>query len=117
MPRHFINIKLSSLGPFAICFINVVLLALLGWLDYVTGDYSLIIFYLVPVAIAAWYVNRQVGMLFCVFSFVTRLIADGAGSSFSFAYSPLRCWNVFVEFLFLLIMSLLISTLRTYMRK
>jgi hypothetical protein len=119
MPRRIstpVFEKLSTLSPGAIYSINIVLLILLGWLDYITGDYSLIIFYLVPVALAAWFVNRWSGVLFCVLAFVTRLIADAAITSFSFTYTPLHSWNLSVEFLFLLIMSLLVSTLRKHVK-
>jgi len=68
--------------------INYVLLAILGWLDYITGDYSPIIFYLIPVFLAVWSVGKTSGALFCILALITRLIADGAGTSFSFSYSP-----------------------------
>jgi hypothetical protein len=32
----------------------VALVAVIGWFDYVTGDFSLALFYLAPVAIATW---------------------------------------------------------------
>lgn len=95
-----------------ICSISLVLLLLLGWLDYITGDYSLIIFYLIPIALVAWFVGKTSGLVFCVASLVTRFIADEATMSFSFRYSPLHYWNISEEFVFLLIMSLLISALK-----
>ena len=97
--------------------ISLVLLLILGWLDYITGDYSLIIFYLIPIALVAWFVGRRSGVLFCVLSLITRLIADEAVTSFSFKFSALHYWNVFVEFMFLLIMSLLISALKKSLAK
>lgn len=109
--------RLPALRAITVYAINILLLVILGWLDYLTGDYSLIIFYLVPVSLAAWFVNRWSGVLFCVLSFVTRLIADAAVLSFSFAYTPLHCWNIFSEFLFLLIMGLLVSTLRHHVKR
>ncbi len=96
---------------------SLVLLLILGWLDYITGDYSLIIFYLIPIALVAWFVGRRSGLLFCVLSLITRLIADEAVTSFSFKFSALHYWNVFVEFMFLLIMSLLISALKKSLAK
>lgn len=95
-----------------ICSISLALILLLGWLDYITGDYSLIIFYLVPIALVAWFVGKTSGLVFCVVSLVTRFIADEAIMSFTFHYSPLHYWNLSEEFVFLLIMSLLISALK-----
>jgi diguanylate cyclase (GGDEF)-like protein len=88
------------------------LLILLGWLDRVTGDYSLIIFYVIPVSLMAWFVTRTSGILFCLLAFATRFIADEPAGSFSFKSTELHYWNIFIEFLFLLIMSLLFSALR-----
>ena len=102
----------SSRSPATVISISLCLLALLGWIDYLTGDYSLIVFYLIPVALVAWCVNRGGGMFFCLLSLVTRFIADGASSSFLFNTTTLHYWNLFSEFVFLLIMSLLFSALR-----
>jgi diguanylate cyclase (GGDEF)-like protein len=103
---------LSSRSPTTVFSICLTLLILLGWIDYVTGNYSLIVFYLIPVSLMAWFVNRSSGVLFCLLALATRFIADEAPSSFSLQNAKLHYWNIFVEFLFLLIMSLLFSALR-----
>lgn len=88
------------------------LLLLVGWLDIITGDYSLIIFYLIPASLAAWFVGRRCGMWFCLLAMVARIVADESSASTIFTHSVLHYWNVLVEFLFLLIMSLLFSALK-----
>jgi len=107
----------SSRSKATICLISLVLLLMLGWLDYITGDYSLIIFYLIPIALVAWFVGKGSGLIFCVLSLITRLIADEAETSFAFKFSALHYWNLFVEFVFLLIMSLLCSALKKSLTK
>lgn len=102
----------SSRSPVAIITVSLILLALLGWIDYLTGDYSMIVFYLIPVSLVAWFVTWPIGVLFCLLSLVTRFTADEASSSFALNNATLHYWNLFVEFLFLLIMSLLFSALR-----
>ncbi|MDD2899837.1 MAG: GGDEF domain-containing protein [Desulfuromonadaceae bacterium] len=102
----------SSSSPSMILSYCVVLLAFLGWLDVVTGDYSLIVFYLVPVSLAAWFVSKKCGLFFCLLVIVVRVIADNWSRSDFFAHSSLNYWNEFIEFLFLLIMSLLFSALK-----
>jgi len=102
----------SSRSPAAVFSISLMLLILLGWLDRSTGDYSLIVFYVIPVSLMAWFVTRTSGVLFCLLAFVTRFIADNSPGSFSFKNAELHYWNIFIEFLFLLIMSLLFSALR-----
>lgn len=94
-----------------VVFISTLLIILLGWLDYITGDYSLIIFYLIPVSLTAWFVSTAAGVSFCFLSLLVRIIAD-YGSSPASRYSNLHYWNVIIEFMFLIIMSLLFSVLK-----
>lgn len=103
----------SSLSPATVFAVSLSLLVLLGWIDLITGDYSLIVFYLIPVSFVAWFVSRKSGVLFCFLALITRFIADEAASSFSLQSARLHYWNIFIEFLFLLIMSLLFSALRS----
>jgi diguanylate cyclase (GGDEF)-like protein len=103
----------SSLSPPMIISTSALLLLLLGWIDYVTGDYSLIIFYLIPVSITAWFVNKRCGVLFCLFAVVVRIVADDGSTTLHFTHSALHYWNELIEFLFLIIMSVLFSALKT----
>lgn len=89
-----------------------VILLFLGWLDVVTGDYSLIVFYLIPVSLAAWFVNKQSGLLFCLLATAVRFVSDGWYRDKFFSNSALNYWNEFIELIFLLIMSLLFSALK-----
>ncbi|MEI6207482.1 MAG: GGDEF domain-containing protein [Desulfuromonadales bacterium] len=102
----------SSRSPATVSSFNVAVLLLLGWADVVTGNYSLIIFYLIPVSLSAWFIGRRTGILFCFLAIVVRFAADEFSSSFSFSHSMLHYWNVSIEFVFLLIMSLLFSALK-----
>jgi diguanylate cyclase (GGDEF)-like protein len=106
----------SSRSSVTVITFSLILLALLGWVDHLTGDYSLIVFYLVPVSLVAWFVNRPAGMLFCLLAVLTRLAADEGPAfftqNFTLINAPLHYWNECVELLFLLIMSLLFSALR-----
>jgi len=91
---------------------NLLLLLFLGWIDWITGDYSLIIFYLIPISIASWVVSRRCGIMFCVLAVLVRIIADESSISVNSAHSTLHYWNELVEFLLLLLMSLLSSALK-----
>jgi len=112
-----IDNALSNRSATAIYAISLVLLLVLGWLDYITGNYSLIIFYLIPISLVTWFVSKRSGLLFCGLSLITRLIADAAITSFTFQFSTLHYWNMFVEFVFLLIMTLLLSALKKSLAK
>ena len=102
----------SSRSSITVIFISLMLLAMLGWIDYLTGDYSMIVFYLIPVSLVAWFVTWYSGLFFCLLALMTRFIADEVSSSFSLNNAKLHYWNLFIEFLFLLIMCLLFSALR-----
>jgi diguanylate cyclase (GGDEF)-like protein len=102
----------SSRSPETIFFISIALLLMLGWFDYLTGDYSLIVFYLIPVSLAAWFVSKRSGLILCVLALITRITADEAYNTFSFQNSALHYWNISIEFVFLMIMSLLFSMLK-----
>ena len=107
--RKFVSTA-SQRSHLAVIFVSTLLIILLCWLDYITGDYSLIVFYLIPISLTAWFVGRSTGLFFCFLSLLARIIAD-YGSLPATRYSTQHNWNVFSEFLFLIIMSLLISAL------
>lgn len=114
--KTIINL-LSPRSKATVIVVNLLVLGILGYCDYATGDYSLIVFYLIPVSLVAWFVTRSGGLVFCLLTLFTRYFADEASGSFRFSTAPLHYWNIIVEFLFLIIMSLLFSTLRSNLEK
>jgi K+-sensing histidine kinase KdpD len=85
------------------------LVAMLGVADYLTGDYSLVILYLLPIAGASWYYGRRLGLPIAVACGMARFLSDyflhGSQSS------SLHNWNLLVEFLFFIIVALLVTAL------
>jgi diguanylate cyclase (GGDEF)-like protein len=98
--------------PATVITFNVAILLLLGWIDFVTGDYSLIIFYLIPVSLTAWFVSQGCGVFFCLLAVAVRIVVEESSISFNFSHSTLHYWNEIIELLFLLIMSVLFSALK-----
>jgi diguanylate cyclase (GGDEF)-like protein len=90
---------------FAVCGILII-----GAIDYVTGfELSMSLFYLGPVAAAAWYAGRW-GFI-AVLSCVAWYLADvAAGSHYSHGAIPI--WNALVRLGFFLITGLLLTALR-----
>jgi signal transduction histidine kinase len=86
--------------------------ACLGALDYLTGhEISFSIFYLLPVAMVAWYVGRRGGILISCASAVSWLLAELlAGSAYSHPAIPF--WNTLVRLGFFSIITYILSTLR-----
>ncbi len=115
--HNLVSQMLSGRSPATVSFFSLAILMLLGWVDYISGDYSLIVFYLVPVSFTAWFVSRRTGLLFCVLALITRFVADEATKSFALHSAQLHYWNEFIEFVFLMIMSLLFSALRKNLEK
>ena len=110
--RRKIVAAFSALKPMTLVLFNVLTLLLLGWVDLVTGDYSLIVFYLIPVSLSAWFVSKRCGILFCILAVIVRITVEESSTYFDFSHSTLHYWNELVEFLFLLIVSLLFSALK-----
>jgi hypothetical protein len=60
--------------------ISLVLLAVLGWLDYITGyEFGFFIFYFLPVSTAAWLLGRREGLLFAFLSAIAFFLSDRLG--------------------------------------
>lgn len=94
-------------GAFAIA--TACLLAV-GLVDYLTGyEISFSLFYLVPVAIATWYVGRAGGMAVAVLSCVSWYAADRIAAH-PYSHPAIPVWNALVRLGFFAITSLLIST-------
>lgn len=61
----------------AIRIVSLIILALIGWLDYITGyEFGFFIFYFIPVAIAAWYGGRLPGIMNAVLCAVCWYLSD-----------------------------------------
>ncbi|MFH1378394.1 MAG: GGDEF domain-containing protein [Planctomycetota bacterium] len=91
--------------------IKISMLALIGYLDYVTGDeIGLSILYLAPVAIAAWTDGKYVGGLMAIVSgFVWFLAEIAAGHHFPGPWTPY--WNMLIRIGFYWIISTLLARL------
>lgn len=74
-----------SRNRFLVFCLCLLMLAVLGWLDYVTGyELNLFIFYSLPVGIAAWYLGQWPGVAMSVASALTWWAADrSAGQKYS----------------------------------
>lgn len=86
--------------------------ACLGFIDYLTGDYSLLIFYVLPVFVVAWHLG-QVGVLHIA-------LAAGLARTFSdyYTYAPssFRYCNSLLDMMFLLMLGLLLVFMKNVLR-
>lgn len=89
---------------------DLLLVLLLGVIDYKTGDYSLIIYYMIPVVLGSWFTGAGFGIAVAVISGLVRFCADYATyTDFSFV----NYLNVAQDALFLLIIAVITANLRT----
>jgi len=83
----------------------------LGILDYVTGpEITFGIFYVVPIALAAWVAGKRGGIFLSVFAGAAWLIADVMPGHYS--HPAIAYWNAVARLGFFLAISVLLSSLR-----
>jgi hypothetical protein len=64
--------SLNNVSKVPLLLIGLVLIGLIGAVDYVTGpELSFSVFYLIPVAVVTWYVGKQSGVLAAALSALT----------------------------------------------
>ena len=88
------------------------LLLLVGVVDYLTGyEISVLIFYLLPVSLAAWFVSRRFAVLVSSLSVGIWLAGDiGAGAIYH--NKALLAWNTTIVLGFFLVVTWLLASLR-----
>jgi diguanylate cyclase (GGDEF)-like protein len=98
----------SSMFVFLLC---LVLTALVGVLDHLTGRLSSAIFYLAPIGMAAWYGSRTVGIAISAAATLAWLVADIADAGL-YSHPAIPYWNATVRLALFLVIVLLISRVR-----
>lgn len=84
---------------------------IVGFVDYFTGsELSISLFYLTPVTIAAWAINRKAGLFFSVLSAITWLITNLLSGQ-EFPNLLVGVWNTLIRFGFFAIVTILLAEL------
>ena len=99
---------LRKLPNWLVMVLAFALVALLGYVDYLTGDYSLLIFYAIPITVVAWLQGRGGAVVISLAAGVARLVSDYC----SYAGSTFRYWNSLQDMAFLLLVGILIATVK-----
>lgn len=87
------------------------LVLVLGVIDYITGDYSILVFYMLPVAYASWYAGKGGGLSIAFLSGIARFVSDMS----AYSNPKLHFWNSIQDTVFLMIAGLLVSALKNVM--
>jgi signal transduction histidine kinase len=105
--------RLLSLTKPMVVVLAVVLLWLIGFLDYVTGrDLALSAFYLIPICWAAWVAGRRAGFTLAIASAATWLIAD-LMSGYAYPHPFIPYWNALMLLTFFLIVVSFLTAFQT----
>jgi signal transduction histidine kinase len=110
----FLNRYLSSItrSPRLLLVTAVLLLLVVNLLDIAAGsEISTSIFYLLPVGIVAWYINRRGGLLFALLGAIIWLITD-VSTNLVVSHPLIPFWNALVRFGFFSLVVLSLSSLR-----
>jgi hypothetical protein len=99
---------IEKLPAWLLMLFGLSMVAFLGYLDFLTGDYSLLIFYAVPVALEAWFLGNWGAIVISLSAGLARYISD----YFSYGGTSFRYWNSLQDMAFLLLMGLLIAMVR-----
>ncbi|HEX7005381.1 MAG TPA: ATP-binding protein [Trueperaceae bacterium] len=90
---------------------SVVVVLLIGYVDSVTlSEFGAALFYLVPVAWAAWFGNRTAGPLVAILAAATWYVSEVATSAYSTTWAPI--WNSFTRLVFFMTASILMREYR-----
>jgi diguanylate cyclase (GGDEF)-like protein len=93
------------------------MVGVIGTIDHLTGsEMSLSIFYLMPIGTAAWYGNRKLGMWMSVVSAIVWVVTDFTAEH-TYRYAIMPFWNATVRFGFFVIVSHLVSSQRSQLRR
>ena len=93
----------------------LLLCVLVGISDYVTGDFSLSLFYLVPIAISSWLVGKRAGTYIAMICGLELYAANLLVTSVKTSLVSLRSWNALMEIGYLFLTAFLISKVRDEM--
>jgi len=111
---HLIFLKLNRNTVFAIV---LVLVALLGYLDYATGfEITFSFFYLIPISISAWYIDQKIAQIITAISITTWMVSNWlAGEIYS--QEIIRYWNASVRFIVFYFISYLVSEFKLVLQQ
>src|SRR6266480_4834834 len=103
--RRVFPVEASRVGLAAGC---AALIGLLGYLDYLTGyEQSLLLFYLVPIALATWFGGLVFGLMFSVLSVAVWVTSDLVAG-----IPTVGAWNLVMALAAYVVFAVLLSKLR-----
>ncbi len=103
-------------GPYLIM-VSFMLIVLIGIADYLTGEeVSSAVFYLLPISLSAWFIGKGAALLISIISAITWITADLIARK-SYLHPLIHFWNTIISLGIFLIVSYLLSALKTSLGK
>jgi len=99
---------LSRRSKTGIFLLGCVIIAVLGFVDYLTGPFSFLIFYLIPVALITWFGDGRLGVVGAVLCSITWFLDEAASAKTPF----IPYWDLAVSFSFLVLAVSALSLLK-----
>src|SRR5215468_2846494 len=108
--RNFHRLKISRTSLAIVC---LILASIIGYVDYVTGyEHSMLLFYFLPISLAAWFGNFAFGFIMVVVCVTTWVFADLASGIPTIGF-----WNIGISFASYVLFAGLVSKLGTLVRE
>lgn len=104
--------RLEVLDKRFLFFCLLLLMFFLGYLDYLTGfEFSFSLFYLFPVALAAWYTDKRSALILaCLCAIIWYVSNDFAGQVYTQVY--IGYWNMAIRLGFFVIVSIIMIKMK-----
>jgi len=97
--------------------LGLFLLLLLGVADYLTGaELSISIFYLFPILLMVWFINRRAGVFFSILSSAIGLTTD-LMVGYTYSHAIMVYWNNAIQMGFFLIIVFILSAFKKEYQK
>ena len=105
--------RLQKLGKNTILLVGILLIALVGAIDYSTGiELSFSIFYLIPILFVSWCAGRNYGYLYAFISSCVWLYGETNYFFLKYSNEAIPYWNTLVRFGFFTIIATLVHELK-----
>jgi diguanylate cyclase (GGDEF)-like protein len=114
---HRISEALENRSPAFWLAAGLILAGVLGILDWLTGnEITFSLFYLIPIVLVTWAVNRSAGLLLSVLSTLMLLGSEHAGGQI-YSHPIIYFWNTLIRASFFIIISYLVAELHKAQRE
>jgi len=93
------------------CMLSITLALLLAYVDYITSDYSLVLFYILLVTATTWYTNLVIGVFIATLCAIVEAVSDYFVHHDA-VFNSLHYWNWTCNFLLYCALSFIIYYVR-----